>query len=129
LIGQILRLNRDDFFQDEIRHLIIEGFVQANEMYGNQYDWSRFPIMEFIKSQRLTMCFRDETPVGFLMATLGTSFFDSNIFIEEQQDCFHWKNYRPLSKKINISKSNKIDDELIKQHKILSDNYEKNTIN
>uniref|UniRef100_A0A6C0HT43 Uncharacterized protein n=1 Tax=viral metagenome TaxID=1070528 RepID=A0A6C0HT43_9ZZZZ len=49
--------------------------------------------------------------------------------IEEQQDCFHWKNYRPLSKKINISKSNKIDDELIKQHKILSDNYEKNIIN
>jgi len=48
--------------------------------------------------------------------------------IEEQQYCFHWKNYRPLSKELNNSKGDKIDDELIKQHKILSDNYEKNII-
>lgn len=46
--------------------------------------------------------------------------------IEDQKECFHWKNYRPISKEINISKQDKIDEDLILSHNILSTNYENN---
>lgn len=43
---------------------------------------------------------------------------------EEQYTCFNWKNYRPIHKDINNSKNDKIDNELIIAHSIISNNYE-----
>lgn len=34
----------------------------------------------------------------------------------EQEKCFHWSNIRPLKKESNNSKSNILDDEIIKKH-------------
>lgn len=49
--------------------------------------------------------------------------------IEEQKECFNWKNYQPLKKNLNNSKNDKIDIELINTHKIIANNYEKNNLN
>lgn len=37
----------------------------------------------------------------------------------EQKQCFHWSNYRPLDKIENIQKGDKIDDEIMRQHKVI----------
>ena len=39
--------------------------------------------------------------------------------------CFYWKNMCPLSRTDNLEKSNKIDENLIKKHYSLADEYEK----
>lgn len=44
---------------------------------------------------------------------------------DEQKACFNWKNLRPLWGKENMSKSNKLDLDLIQLHKQKADNYEK----
>lgn len=41
------------------------------------------------------------------------------------KDCFNWKNHQPLWGSINLKKSSKIDEVLIKKHKEKADNYEK----
>jgi len=42
---------------------------------------------------------------------------------EELKACFHWSNLRPLLVLENQKKTNKIDEELIKEYKILSENF------
>lgn len=91
---EIRQLVRDDFFNDDIRIFITEGFIKGNELHNYPYNWSRFPIMNFIRDQRMTMCFRDGKPVGFLMATLGRHFFDVNIKVLKQNYLFSLPNTR-----------------------------------
>lgn len=44
----------------------------------------------------------------------------------EVAECFHWKNLRPLEKKLNAKKSSKVLPDLIASHRILAENYECN---
>jgi hypothetical protein len=41
----------------------------------------------------------------------------------ELYQCYNWKNLRPLYKKDNIKKSDKLDEELIKQYKIKANQF------
>jgi hypothetical protein len=42
---------------------------------------------------------------------------------EEIAKCFNWKNMRPLKKEDNNKKSNKIDQKIIRKHKIMTSEY------
>ena len=46
----------------------------------------------------------------------------------EIKECFNWKNYQPLWKKDNMSKSNKININYIEQHKEKAYIFEMNNI-
>ena len=48
---------------------------------------------------------------------------------EDIKECFSWKNIQPLWANDNLTKSNKIDIEIIELHKIKAINYENNLIN
>lgn len=41
----------------------------------------------------------------------------------EQRQCFHWSNYRPLDGDENILKGDKVDEEILKQHKIIVEEF------
>ena len=45
------------------------------------------------------------------------SYYDLNN-INNQNECFNWKNYQPLQKEKNLSKNNKFDKNIINTHKI-----------
>lgn len=45
---------------------------------------------------------------------------------DQRKMCFCWKNLQPLEKSENLSKSNKIDNELINKQKMKSDEFETN---
>lgn len=77
-----------------IQQFVFRSAVKSNRIYKTNYNWSRFPFLQFIDKHYFCICFRDDQPVGFLMASLFTSFFDPNIFILEQNLLFSLPNTR-----------------------------------
>ena len=90
----VIEITREHFNDPEIRELIRHGFETCNSLHGNQYDWSGFPILKFIETQRLTVCFRNKKPIGYLMATIGPSFFDPRVIVAKQNMLFSLPNTR-----------------------------------
>lgn len=63
---------------------LIEASCKLNKAYGNKYNWTDFKIHEFIKTQYLNICYRDQIPVGLMAASLFRSFFDPECIILKQ---------------------------------------------
>lgn len=57
---------------------------EMNAAYGNKYDFAGFPIRDFVARDKLWVCFRDQEIVGFMAASLGSSFFDPKVKILRQ---------------------------------------------
>lgn len=65
--------------EGDVRRFIAEGAEFANRVYGNKYDWSEFPILDFVDSHYFAMCFKRNVPVGFICGTLTRNGFDRKI--------------------------------------------------
>lgn len=69
---------------DEVVAFIYEGLKEGIKVYGDKFDVSGFRIVRFAEEHRLTVCFRDDVPVGFMMGCLSKSFFDENVIAFRQ---------------------------------------------
>lgn len=71
-----------------------EAGKKLNQQYDQNYDYNHFPIREFVKKHYLCVCYRDGSPVGFLAASLFSSFFDSKCRILYQNLLYSLPNTR-----------------------------------
>lgn len=73
---------------------IAESAEHLNGLYEKNYNWRKIDIKIFATLNYLTICYRDETPVGFLAATFYRAFFDREIFLLQQNVLFSKPNTR-----------------------------------
>lgn len=73
---------------------ICRSAVHLSKKLNAKYKWENFRIMTFAKEENLWICYRDEEPVGFLMASLFKNFFDSETIILKQNLLFSLPNTR-----------------------------------
>jgi hypothetical protein len=75
-------------------NFIYDSADKVNQIYGNKFQWEQFKIIFFAENHRLTICYRDQKPVGFMAATLIKSFFDANCVLLRQELLFALPNSR-----------------------------------
>ena len=83
----IKKSNQENFHRQDLQ-FVIEGFRTLSEKFQESYNWQNFRIMRFLESQHLWICYRHGDPCGFLMATLGKNFFDSETIMLKQNLLF-----------------------------------------
>lgn len=69
----------------DIFNFIAASAKAANQLYGDKFDWKKFPISDFLNKHVLLVAFNGDEPIGFLAATFTRSFFDSEIRILRQE--------------------------------------------
>lgn len=78
---------------DDITQFLVDCGEQIEKMFPG-YDWRKFKIRSFIQNHYLIICYRDGSPVGFLMASFSRSFFDQDIITLRQNILFSLPNTR-----------------------------------
>lgn len=63
--------------------------TRLNEMYGNKFNWmTGFPLRHIIEKHVFLVCYKDEMPVGFMIATIQPMVFDINKTVLRQELLF-----------------------------------------
>lgn len=69
---------------DKLMGFLARAAYASNHMYGNKYNIDKLNIGSISENEYLWVCFRDDEPVGLLLASLGSSFFDRTVRILTQ---------------------------------------------
>lgn len=85
----IKRLTMADIDSNNPANLKLWKFIQStggalNGLYGERYDWNNFPVPDVVRDHYLSICYRDDEPVGLMVGTLTGSIFDQKIKILRQ---------------------------------------------
>lgn len=68
---------------------IANSSTELNEMYDFNFNWAhKFPLKYAIETQVFLICYKAETPVGMLVASLQPAFFDTSKRVLKQQTLF-----------------------------------------
>jgi len=68
---------------------IADNGDQLNAMYGNKFNWSTgFPLRYTIEKHVFLVCYRNQEPVGFMIATLQPMIFDITKTVLRQETLF-----------------------------------------
>lgn len=83
-----------DFCTDEsLQNFCAASAEIANQNFGGKYNWV-VDLQRIANEGLFLVCYRDEKPVGFLLATFNKNFFDPDIKVLRQNMLFSLPNTR-----------------------------------
>lgn len=80
---KVERITEFDLTSD-IANFIFDCAAELAPKHGNRHKWENFKLTRFVSKHLLWVCYRDDKPVGFLMASLAENFFDNDIIMLRQ---------------------------------------------
>ena len=92
-------------FDDELLEFMFTSLKEVIELHDRKINPANCRILKFAEHQRLTICFKNGRPVGYMMSALTRSIFDENVKILKQISLYT----RPKTRAANLLMKDFID--------------------
>lgn len=67
---------------------LLTGAETLSKMYGDKFDWKNFDFIDYARRGFFIVCFKDDQPVGAILARLYGSIFDPQTKILMQDEFY-----------------------------------------